>query len=456
MRGNDKASADGPQDARKAINDARAAMFATEDPRAMLAIIRVCSRRLDPTDTENIDRLAEIALNIFGLGADEVQAAIADGQRDRDDERAARGNGGTDGDIASIVLTLPQFLAKLKMPDYLVDGLFKRGFLYSVTGMTGGGKTAVALLLSVIVADPARRWKFGPHGAEHGLVVYVTRENPDEVRERLIGMAERMGFNPEELASTFLVIENVADIAKAFDRIKREIEPFGEVALIILDTSAALFVGDDDNNNIQMIKHAKTQRSLTQLTGRPCVIALNHPTKKVTAPDQLLPRGGGGYLNEVDGNFTLWACGDRLSEFHWTGKLRGPDFEKITFLMTTVTPMALKDAKGRLTPTVMARLVTEADIAENEFKTRFQEDRLLKAINASPKASIAQLAAACGWMTRGKDGQPDRPYKSLAQRVLTRLKEEKLVFKDGREHVLTKAGKKAIGIDGGRGGWDDD
>jgi hypothetical protein len=219
------------------------------------------------------------------------------------------------------------------------------------------------------------------------------------------------GLQPRTAANTFLVIENVADIAKAFDRIKREIEPFGEVALIILDTSAALFVGDDDNNNIQMIKHAKTQRSPTQLAGRPCVIALNHPTKKVTGPEQLLPRGGGGYLNEVDGNFTLWACGDHLSDFHTTGKLRG-HFEKITFHMTTVTPMALMDAKGRLTPTVMARFVTEADIVENESKTRFQEDRLLRAINVNPKASIAELAAACGWMTRGKDGQPDRPQRS--------------------------------------------
>src|SRR5262249_5981043 len=128
------------------------------------------------------------------------------------------GGGGTDGDIA----TLPQFLGKLKMPDYLGDGLFKRGFLYSLTGITRGAETAVALLLSVAVADPARSWKFGPHEVEHGRVVYVTRENPDEVRERLFGMAERMGFNPEELANTFLIIENVYDIAKAFDRIKRE------------------------------------------------------------------------------------------------------------------------------------------------------------------------------------------------------------------------------------------
>jgi hypothetical protein len=126
--------------------------------------------------------------------------------------------------------------------------------------------------------------------------------------------------------------------------------------------------------------------------------------------------------------------------------------------MTTVTPMALMDAKGRLTPTVMARLVTEADIAESETKTRFEEDRLLKAINANPKASITVLAAACGWMFKGEDGQPDRPQKSLTYRVLTRLKEDKLVMNDGREHVLTKAGKKAIGIDGGggRGGCDDE
>jgi hypothetical protein len=353
---------------------------------------------------------------------------------------------GTDGNAASIVLTLPQFLAGLKAPDYLVDGLFKRGFLYSTTAMTGAGKTAVALLLAVAVADPMRRWKFGPHDVEHGRIVYVTRENPDEVRERLIGMAAQMGFDAGELANTFLVIENVTDIAKAFERIKREIEPFGEVALIILDTSAALFVGDDENSSVEMLKHAKTQRSLTKLPGRPCVIALNHPTKKVSGPEQLLPRGGGGYLNEVDGNFTLWGHDDHLSDFSWTGKLRGPDFERITFHMTTVVTLALKDAKDRVTPTVMARYVTEAEIAENESKAIFQEERLLRAIDA---ASIANLAIACGWTNRGKDGV-ERPYKSLVHRVLASLKGLGMITKQGRGHVLTKAGLKKTGGPRGR------
>jgi hypothetical protein len=352
----------------------------------------------------------------------------------------------TDGGTTKIVLTLPEFLATIKKPDYLVDGLFRRGYFYSLTAMTGGGKTAVALRVAVAVADPQRRWKmFGPHEVEHGRVVYITRENPEEVKERLIGMAERMGFIAEELANTFLVIDSVSDIAKSFERIKSEIAAFGDVALIIIDTSAAVFVGESENDPIEMLKHAKTQRSLTELPGRPCVIALNHPIKRPTAPDQLLPRGGSGYLNEVDGNFILWAHDDRLSDFHWTGKLRGPDFEKITFHMTTVLTPALTDAKGRLIPTVMARFLTEADIAENEDKAKFQEDRLLKVIAANPKGSLADWATACGWVSQGKDGQPGQPYKMLASRVQKRLKAAKWITQQGREWVLTAAGKKMIG-----------
>ena len=191
-------------------------------------------------------------------------------------------------------------MATLQRPDYLVDGLFKRGFFYSITAKTGGGKTAVALLLAVAVADAKRRWKFGPHDVKHGRVAYITRENPDDAKERLVGMAEKMGFNTAELDSTFLCIENVSDIAKAMDRIKREAEPFGDISLVILDTSAALFVGDDENSSIEMLKHAKVQRSLTKLPGRLCVIALNHPIKHAAEPEQTpaarrrrLPQRGG-------------------------------------------------------------------------------------------------------------------------------------------------------------------
>jgi hypothetical protein len=60
---------------------------------------------------------------------------------------------------------------------------------------------------------------------------------------------------------------------------------------------------------------------------------------------------------------------------------------------------------------------------------------------ARPIASLAELAQDCGWMIKGKDGQPDRPNKSLVQRVLERLKKDKLVVKKGRYFVPTSEGK---------------
>jgi hypothetical protein len=90
-------------------------------------------------------------------------------------------------------------------------------------------------------------------------------------------------------------------------------------------------------------------------------------------------------------------------------------------------------------PTVMARFVTRAGIAENEDKATFQENRLLKVISANPKGSIADWATACGWVLKGKEGQPDRPYKSLVSRVMTRLEDDQSKV-GGRASSPTTAG----------------
>jgi hypothetical protein len=209
----------------------------------------------------------------------------------------------------------------------------------------------------------------------------------------------------------------------------------------VVDTSAATFPGDDENNNAQMIAHARVQRSLCDLPGRPCVLALCHPPKHIMSPEQLLPRGGGAYLNETDGNLTLFAHDDQLADFHWTGKLRGPDFEKITFRLTTITTTALTDSMGRLLPTVMAEIATEAEVVENEEKAVAQENLMLAAILAKPDGSLAQWACHCGWVLPTHPGETPKPNKSLAQRVVKRFTENKLIKKDGRTYTLTNPGK---------------
>jgi hypothetical protein len=55
------------------------------------------------------------------------------------------------------LLSKAQFLADYVPPDWLVDGILQRRFIYSLTAKTGDGKTAVALLIAQLVAALDRR-----------------------------------------------------------------------------------------------------------------------------------------------------------------------------------------------------------------------------------------------------------------------------------------------------------
>ena len=52
-----------------------------------------------------------------------------------------------------------------------------------------------------------------------------------------------------------------------------------------------------------------------------------HPTKNPDM-DNLLPRGGGAFLNEMDGNLVA-IKNNSVVTVHWHGKFRGPDFAPI-------------------------------------------------------------------------------------------------------------------------------
>lgn len=70
------------------------------------------------------------------------------------------------------------------------------------------------------------------------------------------------------------------------------------------------------------------------------------------ATDHLLPRGGGAFLAEVDGNLTA-KLSNLTVELHHQGKLRGPGFEPIAFELKPTTADRLRDSRGRQITTVM-------------------------------------------------------------------------------------------------------
>ena len=135
---------------------------------------------------------------------------------------------------------------------------------------------------------------------------------------------------------------------------KRSNDPaFAGCSSVTIDTGPAFQAAcgiTEENDNMQALRFALTLRSFTQLPGNPVVLVPTHPVKNA-GKDNLLPRGGSAFLNEMDGNLTPWAEGDRTTtELSWAGKLRGPSFGSIAFALDTGKCDALVDAKRRHIP----------------------------------------------------------------------------------------------------------
>jgi hypothetical protein len=385
------------------------------------------------------DALTAIAAMSGIDDADRAQFVIV---RELDNvKNAPAANGGVkpNGNGATLVpgrllrQTSEEFIADFVPPDYVLDGVIQRRFLYSITGRTGSGKTAVVLL---IAASVALGRKIGNLEVAPGHVFYFCGENPDDVRMRWIAMRQQMDFEDKKIDVHFF--PGVFKISEMRELILAEAQLVGGVVLIIIDTSAAYFEGDEPNNNAQQVRHARMLRTLTKLPGGPCVLANCHPVKNAAA-DNLIPYGGGAFLNEVDGNLTC-AIDNLAIEVSWQGKFRGSDFQPLAFKVRSVTHERLKDTRGRLVPTVIAEHLSEIAQQEMTKVARSHEDQLLVEIERDGTASRADYARRCGWML--KTGEP---HKTLVRRTLDTLKTQKLISPDRDGYNLTEKGRKALG-----------
>jgi hypothetical protein len=336
---------------------------------------------------------------------------------------------------APLIKSSKEFVADFVPPDYLVDGLLQEVFLYSLTGATGAGKTAITLRLAASVALGV---VFANRETKKRRVLYLAAENPADVRMRWIALAQQMDFDADTIEVFF--IEGKFKISEMGERLKQEAaRRGGEFGLVIIDTGPVFYEGDDENNRTQQAEHAAMLRDLIDIIpGKPAVIANVHPVKNA-GPDNLLPAGGGSFLNQVDGNLTA-AKTDNTTELHWQGKFRGVEFAPMHFMLRTVTHERLKDSRGRNIPTVVCDWISDGAKEEIAKQRVNDEDRLLALIDANPTATLGSLAQSMGWkMFSGE------PNKMKASRALKAMKHAKLI-KETRagSYRLTDDGKTAM------------
>jgi ribosomal protein L36 len=217
-------------------------------------------------------------------------------------------------------------------------------------------------------------------------------------------------------------------------------QQYGPLALIGVDTSPAFFEGDAENDNVQQGNHTRLLRSLGALAdGRPTVIATCHPTKNAQQ-DNLLPRGGGAALAECDGNLVLPRGDGAVVKMHWHGKFRGGDFAPLAFKITPEACETLRDTKGHSIWTVVAHPITEAEAEQRERDAERRDNELLPVIRDHPGAGERDLAQMVGWINAKGE-----PKKTSVNSALKRLESDKLVRREGRAWVLTKAGNAVAG-----------
>jgi AAA domain len=412
---------------------------------AAYEIARYCPKGLDRIVA--VDQLNDIATANGLTDVDEVQRIIADAFRNietLDDEQTTNGHDKKPaGDKAALpkILSKAEFMAHLTLPDFLIDGLLQRRFIYSLTGQTGHAKTAVALLIAQLVSSADKNAMLGARRVGKGRVIYFVGENPEDVRYRVVGSDAQRSDEPDR--DNIWFVPGIFDIAAMIETLKMDCARNGEPALIIVDTSAAYFLGNEELSNTQMGAYARTLRLLTTLPGGPCVLVLCHPIKHVTEPSQLLPRGGGAYVAEMDGNLTLWRVAEGVVELHHTEKIRGPGFQAISFKLEAVTSTKLMDKSGRPFSTVRAVVISQREEEERIDQDEQDEDHVLAAMLAKPPehgGSFATWAQDVGWVT-----PQGEPYKKKVERIIIKLSagKPKLTLKKRTRWLLTEEGKEA-------------
>jgi hypothetical protein len=147
-----------------------------------------------------------------------------------------------------------------------------------------------------------------------------------------------------------------------------------------------------------------------------------HPTKNPD-PNNLLPRGGGSFIAEVDGNLVCMKNpGSTVITIDTHGKFRGPEFAPFSFKLVPGTSDKLVDSKGRKIWTVFAEPVSEGERAAMESAADEKSMTLLKTLKDNPASSIAELAVLLGWAY-----QTGEPNRSLVVRLLKELVGKKWV-----------------------------
>lgn len=315
------------------------------------------------------------------------------------------------------------FLADLKPLEYLIDGLLPVGVAYSLTGYPGHGKTTIALQFGISVA---RGSMFSGRDTSKGRVLVLAGENPYNVKWQYAAALSAQDLKPEDVDIHF--VQGRFSIKEWSDVLRAKIEAMPDLKLIIVDSLQAFFEGDNDNDNTQMVEMAHRFRKLCEVPQRPAILIIAHPAGKIPSKDNLVPRGGGAFLAEIDGNLTVWSQDASQQTLHHSQKFRGAGFEPMEWVMQVHEFGHLTDIHGTPLKLPVSRPETVAERASREIQSDGLLRQWLMTVEAEQPLSVREGAQQFG------------VSRYRMEQLIKTAKEEKLIKRHAKTWRLTQGG----------------
>ena len=327
-------------------------------------------------------------------------------------------------------VTAAEFCRAYEPISYAIEPFVRSGSLYTVTAKTGSGKTGLLVSSALAVVTGNGEAILGREVTK-GRVAYISPENPDDLRMRIKVSAFLLKLDLEEVANGFQILDKRMPPEELQVRLAAlSADGPGPFTLIMVDTLAAFFDGDNINDPVQGGSFMRRLRPLTLLPGRPSVLVAAHPTKNAS-DDNLVPYGAGAILNEVDGNLTLRREGE-ITNLHWQGKLRGIEFAPALFKFEIASCPTVLDAKGREVPLPILEPCDDGEFEKKQTDEVNKDAAVLRAMIEMPGGTWRD------WATRSEVS------KTALSRCLEKLRTDKLAEKTLNKWSATAKGRKAI------------
>lgn len=319
------------------------------------------------------------------------------------------------------------FLADLEPLEYLIDGLLPRGVTYSLTGHAGHGKTTLALQFALSVALGE---DFAGRAVSSGDVLILAGENPYNVKwQYAAALAAR---NIKASGAPIHFVQGRFSINQFGDVLRAKMDEMPNLKLVIVDSLQAFFEGDNDNDNTQMVEMAHKVRNMANTSTRPAMLIIAHPAGKIPSKDNLVPRGGGAFLNEIDGNLTVWSGDSSQQTLHHSQKFRGAGFDPVEFVMQIHEFSHLTDINGVPLKLPVSRPEVGAERADREQRSEQLLRRFLEALERGTNLSLRDMASQFG-ITR---------YR--AETIIATARDEKLIKRYAKKWTLTDGGREFL------------